>query len=267
MNGAGTGTELSILFDDLSENLALAQFAASRIAQIQTNNFHLEKETFPTLLGGFVGQVSISFLVAVCPDYDYFIVPPPKISPHQSGLFHLPCLSSIVLSPSPVNPSPMITSACVSGLFLITADFSSEDSRAVAHLSLENPLGDNSCAAIATMFLCHPSSRRIGFEGQYAYVSGPVALSINSSTHTPYFDVRGAFINPLTSYTPSSSDDEISEFIDDSNPPPVLRAFRAYNFALTTFHIVGMVVEVYGEPGSQNFRFILSTGCLNGEVC
>ena len=36
---------------------------------------------------GLVGQVSISFLVAVCPDYDYFILPPPKISPDQSGLF------------------------------------------------------------------------------------------------------------------------------------------------------------------------------------
>jgi len=32
---------------------------------------------FPTLLEeGLVGQVSISFLVAVCPDYDYFFVPP-----------------------------------------------------------------------------------------------------------------------------------------------------------------------------------------------
>ena len=33
---------------------------------------------FPTLLEeGLVGQVSISFWVAVCPDYDYFIVPTP----------------------------------------------------------------------------------------------------------------------------------------------------------------------------------------------
>ena len=42
---------------------------------------------FPTLLGGFGGTGFNSFLVAVCPDYDCFIVPPPKISPHQSGLF------------------------------------------------------------------------------------------------------------------------------------------------------------------------------------
>ena len=190
---------------------------------------------------------------------------PPKISPNESGLFHLPCLGCIVFSPCPVNPCPMIASACVSGLFLITADFSSDDGRAVAHLSLENPLGDNSCAAIATTFLRHPSSRRIGFEGQYAYVSGRIVLSINSSTNAPYFDIRGAFINPLTSHTPSSSDDEISKFIDDSTRPPVLRGFRAYNFALTTFHIVGVVVSVHGA-GSENFQFILSTGCFNDEV-
>jgi hypothetical protein len=160
-----------------------------------------------------------------------------------------------------------LATACVSGLFLITADFSSGDGRAIAQLSLENPVGDNTCAAIATMFLRHPSSHRIGFEGQYAYVSGPVALSINSFTNTPYFDVRGASINPLTSYTPSSSDNEASKFIDDSTPPVVLCAFRAYNFAFTTFHIVGIVDSVYGEQGSENYHFILNTECYNHEVC
>ena len=37
---------------------------------------------------GLVGQVSISFLVAVCPDYDYFFLPPLKshpINPDVSG--------------------------------------------------------------------------------------------------------------------------------------------------------------------------------------
>ena len=59
-------------------------------------------DPFPTLLEeGLVGQVSISFLVAVCPDYDYFIVPPPKISPHQSGLFRL---DSILIFRGPARP-------------------------------------------------------------------------------------------------------------------------------------------------------------------
>ena len=157
-------------------------------------------------------------------------------------------ISSIPPPPHLVIPSEMsMATACVSGLFLITANFSSDNGQAVARLSLGNPIGDNCCATIATMFLRHPSSRRIGFEGQYAYVSGPVAFSVNSSTNTPYFDVRGASINPLTSYTPSSSDDEVSKFIDDSTAPPVLHGFQAYNFVFTTFHIVGIVVSVYGE--------------------
>ena len=66
----------------------------------------------------------------------------------------------------------MSIAASVSGLFLITADFSSNDGRAVACLLLQNPLDENTSVAIVTMFLHVPSSRRIGFEGQYAYVSG-----------------------------------------------------------------------------------------------
>jgi hypothetical protein len=185
-------------------------------------------------------------LVNIVVSYIYFFDPPPHL----------------------VIPSEMsMATACVSGLFLITANFSSDNGQAVARLSLGNPIGDNCCAAIATMFLRHPSSRRIGFEGQYAYVSGPVAFSVNSSTNTPYFDVRGASINPLTSYTPSSSDDEVSKFIDDSTAPPVLHGFQAYNFAFTTFHIVGIVVSVYGERGSENHHFTVNTECYNHEVC
>jgi hypothetical protein len=157
--------------------------------------------------------------------------------------------------------------ACVSGLFLIAADFSSDNCRAVAHLSLENPLGTQMCTAIATMFMSHPSSRRIGFEGQYAYVLGSVAFSIKFPANAPYFDIREASINPMTSYIPSLSDDEVSKFIDDSTHPPVIHGFRAYTLAFATFHIAGTITTVHGEGGSENFHFILQTQCYNCDVC
>jgi hypothetical protein len=142
-------------------------------------------------------------------------------------------------------------SASISGLFLI---------------SLDNPDGNASTTLIANMFISDNEPQCIGWVDQFAYVSGDVALIRDTTTSSTLFDIRGATITPITTYTPHSSNNGTVDSPVSTSHPAVIHAFEAYNFALAHFSVLGTMINVAGNKGSDNRAFSICTEVYNRNV-